>query len=108
MERRPAALARTGPDRPACAGRTAVPAAEIALQTAGTVLMVQANQSGPAVTALAPPAELPGTMTVLRAEPPVILGLAAGTLTAEQAIAAADLAGDPGALRQIFTRPAPP
>ena len=47
-------------------------------------------------------------MTVLRAEPPVILGLAAGALTPEQAIAAADLAGDPGALRQIFTRPAPP
>ncbi len=90
------------------AGRTAIPAAEIALETAGTVLMVRADQSGPAVTALAPPAELPGAMTVLRAEPPVILGLAAGTLTAEQAIAAADLAGDPGALRQIFTRPAPP
>jgi len=88
------------------AGRTAAPAAEIALQTAGTVLMVRADQSGPAVTALAPPAELPGAMTVLRAEPPVILGLAAGTLTAEQAIAAADLTGDPGPLRQIFTRPA--
>jgi HxlR-like helix-turn-helix len=89
------------------ADRTAVPAVEMALETAGAVLMVRVDQSGPAVTALAPPAELLSAMTVLRTEPPVALGLAAGTLTAEQAIAAADLTGDPGPLRQIFTRPAP-
>jgi len=90
------------------ADRTAVPAAEIALQTAGTVLMVRVDRSGPTVTALAPSAELPGATTVLRTELPTALGLAAGTLTAEQAIAAAELTGDPGPLRRIFTRPVPP
>ncbi len=89
------------------ADRIAVPAAEFALQTAGAVLVVRVDQSGPAVTALAAPVELPTTMTVMRTEPRVALGLAAGALTTEQAMAAADLTGDPGPLHKIFTRPAP-
>ncbi|BBY35607.1 hypothetical protein BST33_04385 [Mycolicibacter minnesotensis] len=81
-----------GPNRakaPAAAG----------IEVDGTTLMVRIDKTG---THVSPPVDEQPT-TVLRTEPMVILGLAAGMLTVQQAIAAGALSGDPHDLAAVFT-----
>jgi hypothetical protein len=65
----------------------------------GVTLMVRVDKAGTHVWTLvnAPP------KTVLRAEPLVILGLATGMLTVQQAIATGNLSGDQHDLAAVFT-----
>jgi DNA-binding HxlR family transcriptional regulator len=65
----------------------------------GTTLTVHIDRTGTHVGL--PVDEKP--MTLLRAEPLVILGLASGTLTVQQAIAAGHLKGDQHDLAAVFT-----
>ncbi|MFE4499833.1 winged helix-turn-helix transcriptional regulator [Rhodococcus sp. NPDC056743] len=77
--------------------RTAEPAT-IGFEVDGMTLTVRVDETGPHVAL-----EVDGQPeTVLRAEPMVVLGLASGMLTAEQAIAAGDLRGESHYLAAIF------
>ena len=64
----------------------------------GATLIVRIDATGTRVW----PAVDEQPKTVLRAEPPVILGLAAGMLTVQQAISAGDLSGVPQDLAAVF------
>lgn len=64
----------------------------------GTTLIVRIDATGTQVW----PAVDEQPKTVLRAEPLVILGLASGMLTVQQAISAGDLSGDPQDLAAVF------
>lgn len=79
-------------------GRRATAPASVGLEVDGTTLAVRLDETGPQVAfdVERPPA------TVLRAEPPVVLGLASGMLTVEQAIAAGELRGDERDLAAVF------
>jgi DNA-binding HxlR family transcriptional regulator len=77
--------------------RTEVPA-NVGVEVDGTTLTVRVDETGTHAT-------LDGDgqpKTVLRAEPMVVLGLASGTLTVEQAISAGDLRGDKQDLAAVF------
>ena len=76
--------------------RTNVPATA-GVEVDGTTLMVRIDKTGTHVGPLDVPPK-----TVLRAEPLVILGLATGMLTVQQAIAAGDLSGDHHDLAAVF------
>lgn len=78
--------------------RTKVPATA-GVEVDGTTLIVRIDPTGTQVRL--PVDEQP--KTVLRAEPLVILGLASGMLTVEQAIAAGNLSGDQHDLAAVFT-----
>ncbi len=77
--------------------RTEVPAT-IGFEVDGTLLTVRADETGTHV-ALEVDRQ---PETVLRAEPMVVLGLASGMLTTEQAIAAGELRGESHDLAAIF------
>ncbi|QRY44227.1 helix-turn-helix transcriptional regulator [Mycolicibacterium boenickei] len=77
--------------------RTKVPATA-GIEVDGTTLMVRIDRTGTHVGL--PVGEQPET--VLRAEPLVILGLASGMLTVEQAIAAGNLSGQQHDLAAVF------
>lgn len=77
--------------------RTEVPATA-GVEVAGTTLTVRVDETGTHVALDAD--EQPET--VLRAEPLVVLGLASGMLTVEQAISAGDLRGDKQDLAAVF------
>lgn len=83
-------------------GRTASPAAEIGIEVAGLSIALRLDEAGPHVTI--EPGQRPGT--VLAAEPEVVLGLAAGALTLDQALAAASVEGDQDLLAAVFAAPA--
>ena len=70
----------------------------VGLDSAGTIVMVQLDETGPHV--VLDPDPPPGT--VLRADPDVVLGLAAGALTVEGVIAHGTLRGDPQQLAAVF------
>lgn len=72
---------------------------EVAIHTAGVTLTVRLDESGPHVE----PAQDPPPETELRASPDVVLGLAAGALSVEQAVARGELRGDPDDLAGVFT-----
>lgn len=70
----------------------------VGVEIDSTFVTVHVDQTGPSVT-------LDGDRqpeTVLRAEPPVVLGLAAGVLTVDQAIAAGVVRGDKNQLAAAF------
>ena len=77
-------------------GRTAKPSAEIGIEVSGVLLTLEVDEDGPHVTVQ--PDRRPNT--VVNAEPEVILGLAAGSIPIDQALAVASVHGD----RQILTR----
>ncbi len=77
--------------------RTAVPAT-VGVEVDDTTLTVRADETGTHAT-LTRDGQL---KTVLRAEPMVVLGLASGMLTVDQAIFAGDLRGDKQDLAEVF------
>src|SRR5262249_28459649 len=79
-------------------GVTAAPALELGLQVQGVLVILHIDQSGPRVDAQ--PDRLPDT--VLTAAPEIVLGLAAGVLTIDQAVSAGHLQGDTEILRRAF------
>jgi DNA-binding HxlR family transcriptional regulator len=79
-------------------GVTADPALELGLQVEGVLVILYIDLSGP--RAVAQPDHLPDT--VLTAAPEIVLGLAAGALTLDQAISAGRLQGDAEILRRVF------
>jgi DNA-binding HxlR family transcriptional regulator len=77
--------------------RTEVPAT-VGVEVDGTTVTVRLDEAGARVTLDGD--GQPGT--VLRAEPSVVLGLASGMLTIEQAISAGNLRGDEHDLAAVF------
>jgi DNA-binding HxlR family transcriptional regulator len=75
-------------------GRTADPPAELGIDVSGHLMTLRIDAGGARVTVQ--PDRRPDT--ILRAAPEVILGLAAGALTIDQALSAASVHGDPGVL----------
>lgn len=80
-------------------GRTARPAAEIGIEVPGMFIAVRLDSAGPQVTV--DPDRRPDT--ILAAEPEVVLGLAAGAITLDQALAVAEVRGDRRPLATVFT-----
>ncbi len=80
-------------------GVTAAPALELGLQVEGVLVVLHVDQSGPRVDAQ--PDRVPDT--ILTAVPEIVLGLAAGALTIEQAVSAGSLQGDAEILRRAFS-----
>jgi DNA-binding HxlR family transcriptional regulator len=78
--------------------RTSATPVAVGLDTAGTVMMVQLDGTGARVV-LDPD---PPPSTVLRADPEVVLALAARTVNVDQAIARGNLQGDPQELAAVF------
>lgn len=76
------------------------PAVEVGLEMDGLLIVVRIDADGPHAAA----AGAPRPATVLAAEPDVIVGLAAGMLTVEHAVASGTLHGDAGALHRVFDR----
>jgi DNA-binding HxlR family transcriptional regulator len=71
----------------------------ISVEVDGTTFAVRVDKTGPRVTNV----DVDGQPdTVFRAEPMVVLGLAAGLLTVEQATSAGDLRGDTDDLAAVF------
>jgi len=79
-------------------GAAAAPALELGLQVEGVLVVLHIDRSGPRVDAQ--PNRLPDT--VLTAAPEIVLGLAAGALTIDQAVSAGHLQGDTEILRRAF------
>jgi DNA-binding HxlR family transcriptional regulator len=79
--------------------RTKVPAT-VGVEVDGTLVTVGVDETGLSIT-------LAGDVrpkTVLRADPAIVLGLAAGMLTVDQAVAAGELHGTKKALNAVFAR----
>ncbi|MFC0622856.1 winged helix-turn-helix transcriptional regulator [Kribbella deserti] len=79
-------------------GVTAAPAVEVGFEVEGVLLVVHVDENGP--RADAQPDRRPDT--ILTAAADVVVGLAAGALTVDQAVAAGRLQGDADALRRAF------
>ena len=79
-------------------GRTAQPPVFVGFDTAGTTVAIRLDETGPHVAV----GEGPVPPTVLRAEPLVVLGLAAGVLSVEQAVSSGDLRGEAANLAMLF------
>lgn len=75
-------------------GRTAQPPAELGIEVPGLYLTLRLGKDGPRVKV--EPDRRPDTN--LKAEPDVVLGLAAGALPLDEALSQATLHGDPRAL----------
>jgi DNA-binding HxlR family transcriptional regulator len=76
-------------------GRTAKPPAELGIEVSGLFMTLRIDVDGPHVTVL--PDRRPDT--ILEAEPEVLLGLAAGAITIDQALSGASVHGD----RRVLT-----
>ncbi|WP_405060675.1 helix-turn-helix transcriptional regulator [Kribbella sp. NBC_01505] len=85
-------------------GRTATPPLEIGFEIEGALIVVHLDKSGP--RADLNPTHRP--TTILTADPDTVVGLATGTLTADQALATNPLQGDPNTLRKAFPHKHPP
>jgi DNA-binding HxlR family transcriptional regulator len=79
-------------------GVTAAPALELGLKVEGVLVVLHIDQRGPRV--VTQPDRLPDT--VLAAAPEIVLALAAGALTIDQAVSAGRLQGDAEILRRVF------
>lgn len=79
-------------------GRTSEAPVTIGLDTAGTIVIVRLDGTGPQVVL----GQDPPPPTVLRAEPGVVLGLASGVLNLEQALSSGTLRGDAAELAMVF------
>ena len=78
--------------------RTSTTPVAVGLHTAGTVMTVQLEGTGPRVV-LDPD---PPPSTVLQADPEVVLALAAGAVSVQQAVARGSLQGDRRELAAVF------
>jgi DNA-binding HxlR family transcriptional regulator len=79
-------------------GRTSKRAAEIGIDVAGHFVTLRIDTNGPHVNP--EPDERPDT--ILAAEPEIVLGLAAGALTLEQALTVASVDGDRRVVAAVF------
>jgi DNA-binding HxlR family transcriptional regulator len=79
-------------------GRTAKPPAELGIEVAGLFMTLRIGKDGPRV-ALQPDRR---PDTILRAEPEVVLGLAAGVITIDEALSQASVLGDPRVLTAVL------
>jgi DNA-binding HxlR family transcriptional regulator len=79
--------------------RTARRPAEVGIDLPGLFVTLRIDKNGPTITA--EPGERPDT--ILTAAPQIVLGLAAGALTLDQALPFARIQGDSGVLSTIFT-----
>ncbi|MFI5714531.1 winged helix-turn-helix transcriptional regulator [Nocardia sp. NPDC051750] len=79
-------------------GATASPPIELGIETDGFAMVLRIDEEGP--SAFARPDDLPET--VLIAAPDVIVGLAAGAMSIEDAVVASEFRGDSNALRAAF------
>jgi hypothetical protein len=82
-------------------GRTAKPPAELGIEVAGSFVTVRIGEDGPHVTVQ--PDRRPDT--ILKAEPEVVLGLAAGAITIDEALSGASVHGDPRVLSTVLGAP---
>jgi DNA-binding HxlR family transcriptional regulator len=78
--------------------RTARRPAEIGIDLPGLFVTLRIDKDGPHVTA--DPDQRPDT--ILTAAPEIVLGLAAGALTLDQALTVATVQGDPDVLNTVF------
>lgn len=81
-------------------GRMAKPPAELGIELSGYFTTLRIDEDGPQVTL--EPDRRPDT--ILTAEPEVVLGLAAGALTIDQALSMASVQGDRRVLTTVFAR----
>jgi DNA-binding HxlR family transcriptional regulator len=81
--------------------RTSPTPIAVGLDTAGTLMAVQLDATGPTVV-LDPD---PPPTTVLVADPEVVLALAAGAVSVDQAIARGSLSGEDDVLAAVFAQP---
>jgi DNA-binding HxlR family transcriptional regulator len=79
-------------------GRTAEPPAELGIEVSGLLMSLRIDEGGPRVTVQ--PDRRPDT--ILNAAPEVVLGLAAGALTIDQALSAASVHGDRSVLTAVL------
>lgn len=79
-------------------GRTATPPAELGIEVGGLFLTLQIGKDGPHVTV--EPGRRPDT--ILRADPEVVLGLAAGALPLGEALSVVSVDGDPRVLETVL------
>ncbi|MFE3454899.1 winged helix-turn-helix transcriptional regulator [Nonomuraea sp. NPDC059194] len=77
---------------------TAAPALELGFEVEGFLIVLHIDEHGP--RALVQPDGWPGT--ILTAAPEIVIGLAAGALTIDQALSAGRLQGDAEVLRRVF------
>ncbi|MEO8828792.1 helix-turn-helix domain-containing protein [Lapillicoccus sp.] len=86
----------------------ATPALELGFEIEGFLIVLHIDENGPRV--VVQPDRAPGT--ILKAAPEIIVGLAAGGLTIDQATSAGRVQGDPKVLNRAFpagrATPAPP
>ncbi len=78
--------------------KTAEPPAEVGIEVGGSVMILRIDAHGPHVTVQ--PDRRPDT--ILEAEPEVVLALAAGAITVEQALAQANVHGDRRVLSTVL------
>jgi DNA-binding HxlR family transcriptional regulator len=79
-------------------GRTATPPTELGIEVPGLFLTLRIDEDGPHVTV--EPDRRPDT--ILEAEPEVVLGLAAGAITIDEAVAGASVHGDRRVLSAVL------
>lgn len=79
-------------------GITATPPVELGIETDGLVMVLRVDEDGP--TAFVRPDQQPDT--VFTAAPEIVVGLAAGQLTIDQALAVGEVQGDERVLREVF------
>lgn len=81
-------------------GATSSAPVELGIETDGLLMILRIDQDGPSVSVRTgePPAAL------LVAPPDVVVGLAAGAIGIEQAVAAGEFRGDPQVLQAVFGR----
>jgi DNA-binding HxlR family transcriptional regulator len=77
---------------------TAAPALELGFEIEGFLIVLHIDENGP--RAVAQPDRRPDT--ILTAAPEIVVGLAAGALTIDQAVSAGRLQGDAKVLRTVF------
>ncbi len=79
-------------------GRTAQPPAELGIEVPGSFMTLRIDEDGPHVTVQ--PDRRPDT--ILTADGEVVLGLAAGAITIDQALSAVNVQGDRRVLTTVF------
>ncbi|WP_067893599.1 winged helix-turn-helix transcriptional regulator [Nocardia vaccinii] len=79
-------------------GRTAEPPAELGINVSGLFMSLRIDRHGPHVTIQ--PDQRPET--ILEAEPEAVLGLAAGAITVDEALAWANVHGDPRVITTVL------
>lgn len=79
-------------------GRTSTPSAVLGIEIPGSFMTLRIDKDGPHVTV--EPDLRPGT--ILKAEPDVVLGLAAGAIPIDQALSLASIHGDPRVLITVL------